>query len=217
MRLEGDYRIEVPRDAVWEALFDAEILAGAMPGCEKLEQPHENTFEGLLNVQVGPVKGKYKGTLVLSELVPPESYRLQLNGRGAAGFVTAEGELFLLEDGGATTLHYEVEAQVGGRIAGVGQRLLDSSAKVITRQGMEGFERQLLARHPVVGGEEEVAAEEEKKAAVPEAPPTQAQFAARFAGGLLGELVPPRWRPWLVGGGLVVLVVVVALVIRSCG
>ncbi|MCP4663676.1 MAG: carbon monoxide dehydrogenase subunit G [bacterium] len=206
MRLEGEYRIDVPRDAVWEALFDAEILAGAMPGCEKLEQPEENTFEGLLNVQVGPVKGKYKGTLVLSDLVPPESYRMQLNGRGAAGFVTAEGDLYLVKDGAATTLHYEVEAQVGGRIAGVGQRLLDSSAKVITRQGMEGFERQLLARRET-GGEEERAA--------PEAP-SQAAFAARFAGGLLGELVPPRWRPWLVGGGLLVLVVVVALVIRSC-
>lgn len=207
MRLEGEYRIDVPRDAVWEALFDAEILAGAMPGCEKLEQPGENTFEGMLNVQVGPVKGRFKGTLVLSELVPPESYRMQLNGRGAAGFVTAEGELFLIEDGAATTLHYEVEAKVGGRIAGVGQRLLDSSAKVITRQGMEGFERQLLARRQVAGGEEE--------RAVPE-PPSQAQFAARFAGGLFGELVPPRWRPWLVGGGLLVFVAVVFLLARAC-
>jgi len=207
MKLAGEYRVEVPRDAVWEALFDAEILAGAMPGCEKLEQPEENTFEGLLNVQVGPVKGKYKGTLVLSDLVPPESYHMQLNGRGAAGFVTAEGDLHLVEDGAATTLRYEVEAQVGGRIAGVGQRLLDSSAKVITRQGMEGFERQLLARHQAAGGEVVVAA--------PEAP-SQAAFAARFASGLLGELVPPRWRPWFVGGGLLVLVVVVFVLLRSC-
>jgi hypothetical protein len=154
---------------------------------------------------VGPVKGKFKGKLTLSDLVPAEGYHFRIEGRGPAGFVNGEGDLQLVDDDGGTLLRYQVDAKVGGRIAGVGQRLLDSSAKVVTRQGFEGFERQLVARQQAEDG-----------AAAQVAAPSQAAFAARVAGGVVAELVPPRWRPWLAAAGVLVLAVVGIVLVRSC-
>lgn len=160
MKLAGSHPLPHPPAAVWEALMDPEVLSRTLPGCERLERVEpaagivagdgDLAFRGAMTVQVGPVRGAFQGGLALSDLRPPESYRMKLQGQGPSGFLTGEGEVRLEEtpDGG-TLLHYDLDAQVGGRVAGVGQRLLESSAKVIAKQGLERLERQLAARHPL--------------------------------------------------------------------
>lgn len=155
MRLSGTHPLPYPRPVVWRALMDPQVLSRTLPGCERLEATGDGAFAGTLTVQVGPVRGQFDGTLEMTERVEPERYHMKLAGQGSSGFLTGEGEVRLEEaDGGAATvLHYDLEAQVGGRIAGVGQRLLDSSARVIARQGLEGLEKQLAVRHVAAGGE----------------------------------------------------------------
>jgi hypothetical protein len=212
MKIQGSHTFDAPRERVWRALLDPEILARTLPGCEKLERIGENDFRGVLNVQVGPVKGQFQGTLQLSDLRPLEGYHMKLDGKGPAGFMNGEGELGLADAASSTVLTYDLDAQVGGRVAGVGQRLIESSAKSITRQGLEGLARELAAMAPAAAGE---------TAAAPPAPPpvqpTQAEVAARVASDVARDLVPPERRPWLIGGGLLVLAVVALVWMRSCG
>lgn len=158
MKLQGEHTFDAPRSEVWEALLDPQILVNTLPGCESLEEVGENEFKGALNIQVGPVSGKFDGLVKLLELEPEEGYRLKLDGKGAPGFVKGAGKIRLADaEGGGTVLSYEIDAQVGGRIAGVGQRLLTSSGRVISRQALEGLEAQLEAR----GGSAEADAEPE--------------------------------------------------------
>lgn len=145
MKIQGSYRFPYPRPLVWQALLDPEVLARTMPGCEQLERENETRFAGSMKVAVGPVKGTFKGTLELSALDPGNGYRMKLDGSGQAGYLSGEGTIALADDGDGTNLAYDLDAKIGGKIAGVGQRLLDASAKVITRQGLEGLEAQLAA------------------------------------------------------------------------
>jgi carbon monoxide dehydrogenase subunit G len=146
VRLEGTYTFEAPRQAVWEALMDPEVLAKVMPGCEKLEQLEENKYKGILNVKVGPVQGKFEGVVTITEVNPPEGYSIQVDGRGPAGFMKGVGQIRLEDQGETTLIHYGGDAQVGGRIASVGQRLLDTTAKSMSRQSLEGLHNQIKAR-----------------------------------------------------------------------
>jgi carbon monoxide dehydrogenase subunit G len=146
VRLEGTYTFEAPRQAVWEALMDPEVLAKVMPGCEKLEQLEENKYKGTLNVKVGPVQGKFEGVVTITEVNPAEGYSIQVDGRGPAGFMKGVGQIRLEDQGETTLIHYGGDAQVGGRIASVGQRLLDTTAKSMTRQSLEGLHNQIKAR-----------------------------------------------------------------------
>jgi hypothetical protein len=217
MKIQGSHTFDAPREQVWRALLDPGILARTLPGCEKLERVGETDFRGVLNVQVGPVKGQFQGTLQLSDLHPLEGYHMKLDGKGPAGFMNGEGDLRIADAGASTTLTYDLDAQVGGRIAGVGQRLLESSAKSITRQSLEGLARELAAMAPAPG--EVAAGETAAPAAVPPPPvqPTQAQVAARVATDVARDLVPPERRPWLIGGVLLVLAAVVFGLMRACG
>jgi uncharacterized protein len=155
MKLSGSHPLPYPRPVVWRALMDPEVLSRTLPGCERLEATGDGAFAGSLTVQVGPVRGQFDGTLEMTERVEPERYHMRLAGQGSSGFLSGEGQVRLeeAEGGAATLLHYDLEAQVGGRIAGVGQRLLDSSARVIARQGLEGLEKQLAVRHVAAGGQ----------------------------------------------------------------
>lgn len=215
VKLQGQHSFLAPREVVWRALVDPQILARTLPGAERLVEVAENRFEGQINLRIGPVQGQFAGSVALSEVRPLEGYRLELKGQGAPGFVEGAGRVWL-EDGpeGTTVLYYDVDSQVGGRIAGVGQRLLDSSAKVLTRQALEGLERQIAALVPAVA---EVPTGTEENPAVSRSPPSQTEFAAEFAKGLAAELVPRERRPWLFAGLLLVAAVVAALLLRGCG
>ncbi len=209
MKIKGSHTLDVPRGVVWEAILDPEVLSRTLPGCEDMAPVGDNRFRGKLKMKVGPVQGVFEGGVELLDLDPPNGYRLKMDGKGAPGFVNGSGSL-RLEDLGddGTLLHYEIDAQVGGRIAAVGQRLLDSSAKVLTRQGLQGLEQQLAARAPVAD-EAPAPAPADSAEAAPAAP-SQAAFAGRFAAGMAREL----W-PYLVGGALVVLAGL-AISLRAC-
>ncbi len=208
MKIEGQYTFDAPRDVVWKTVLDAEVLGNVLPGCEDFHEVGENQFEGLLKIKVGPVQGKFKGNVELSDLVEPSSYKLRVRGKGPPGFVDGKGELTLEDDGAQTVLHYEVDAKVGGRIASVGQRLLDSSSKVITRQALEGLDRHVMA---------EVSADESGEPPAEIAPPSQAKLGLKVAKGVLEDLVPPERRPMVFGIAAVVAVVLALLGFRACG
>lgn len=208
MKLAGEYRMQVPRAQVWESLLDAEVLSRCLPGFERLERVGENDFEGALDIRVGPVQGKFQGRLTLSNLDPPSGYSLQMKGQGPAGFVNGTGDLQLVDEGEGTLLRYDMDTQVGGKIAGVGQRLLESSAKSISEQA-------LAALGAIIKGRME-ASEGGAVESIPEAP-SEAEFAAKVAKGVAADLVPPERRALLVTAALAIAVVVIVLMFRSCG
>lgn len=122
--------------------MDPAVLAGALPGGEQMEQTGENQYRAVMNVKVGPVQGRFEGKILLEDILTPESYLMKVDGQGAPGFLAGEGRLALEEaDGGGTTLRYAGDVTVGGRIAGVGQRLIESTAKSITRQGLQALDQ----------------------------------------------------------------------------
>jgi carbon monoxide dehydrogenase subunit G len=211
MKIQGTHTFDAPRERVWRALLDPAVLARTLPGCEKLERVGENDFQGVLNVHVGPVKGQFQGTLRLTDVRPLEGYHMKLDGKGPAGFMNGEGDLKLTDAGPSTTLTYDIDAQVGGRVAAVGQRLLESSAKSITKQGLEGLAREIAAM-----GDSEAAT----APTAPTPPPaqlTQTELAARVASDVARDLVPPERRPWVIGGALLALAVIILLLVRACG
>jgi carbon monoxide dehydrogenase subunit G len=199
VKVTGTHTLAVPRGVVWEAILDPEVLSHTLPGCEDMAPVGDNQFRGKLKMKVGPVQGLFEGGVELLDLDPPNGYNLKMDGKGAPGFVNGTGSIRLEEaDDGGTLLHYDIDARVGGRIAAVGQRLLDSSAKVLTRQGLQGLDKQLEARAAAAAATAGAEA------------PSQAAFAGRFAAGLAKEL----W-PYLAGGALVVLAAI-AISLRAC-
>ncbi len=182
MKLEGEYTFDGPREEVWAIVRDPEVLATALPGAQSLEQVSENEYAGKMNVRIGPVSGLFTGKIVVSDEVPPESYTLEVEGRGAPGFGNGTGHVRLEEtDDGKTLIKYEGEMQVGGRIAGVGQRLIDTASKSMVRQGLESLNLALQAR---------LAAEEEG-VEVAYTPPSETKFAAAVARDMAQEMLPP--------------------------
>jgi len=146
VKVQGTYTFEAPLEVVWQALFDAEVLAKTLPGCEKLER-EGNQFRGDINVKMGPVQGKFQGKVDITDVKELESYTMIVDGRGPAGFGKATAQLAVqAEAGGSTTrLDYDSDVQVGGRIASVGQRLLDASSRAIVKQSLEGLHAQIKA------------------------------------------------------------------------
>ena len=130
MDMKGEYRIEAPRQQVWDALNDPEILKRAIPGCEEIVKTSDTEMTAKVTAKVGPVKAKFQGAVTLSDIVPPESYTISGEGKGgAAGFAKGGAKVALAEDGAATILTYEVNANVGGKLAQIGSRLIDGTAK----------------------------------------------------------------------------------------
>jgi uncharacterized protein len=148
MKLEGDYLFQATVDEVWSALFDPVILAAVMPGCEKLELV-DGQYVGEIKVKVGPVQGKFTGKVDLKDKIEPKSYTMVVDGRGAPGFVKATALVKLAAEGDATRVSYDTDAQVGGKIASVGQRLLEASARAIVAQSLEGLHTNIKLRAKV--------------------------------------------------------------------
>jgi carbon monoxide dehydrogenase subunit G len=166
MRLDGTHLFAAPRDVVWDALMDPTVLAGALPGGEQLERVGENQYRAVMNVKVGPVQGRFEGKILLEDIVDQERYTMKVDGQGAPGFVAGEGLLELQEaDGGGTVLRYSGDVTVGGRIAGVGQRVVESTAKSMTRQGLLALDQTIAAR---LGGEEQAPTQASETPAVQE-------------------------------------------------
>ncbi|MFN8445955.1 MAG: carbon monoxide dehydrogenase subunit G [Caldilineaceae bacterium] len=146
MQIQGSHTFSAPRQAVWDALLDPTILSMALPGGEQLEKVTDNEYKAAMNVKVGPVQGKFDGKVELSNIAAPDSYRMKVSGQGTPGFLNGEGNVTLSDVEGGTLMSYVGDAQVGGRIAGVGQRLIESTAKSIIKQGLAALDTQIQAR-----------------------------------------------------------------------
>lgn len=189
MDLTGEFRIAAPRARVWRGLNDTEVLKQCIPGCREIERLSETELEATAVLKVGPVKATFKGKVTLSDLDPPNSYRITGEGKGGvAGFARGEALVSLADaDGGATLLTYTATATVGGKLAQVGQRLLDATANKMAADFFGRFAEVIDDL-----GDEEPAAE-------PAAEPEQAASEAPSPG-------LPTWA-WVTG----VLVVVAGL------
>ena len=130
MTMTGEVQLPANRKAVWEKLNDPEVLKTCIPGCEQLDKTSDTEFQAIATIKVGPVKARRKGKVRLSDLDPPNSYRISGEGEGGvAGFAKGGAKVALADKNGGTLLTYEVEAQIGGKLAQLGQRLINGVAK----------------------------------------------------------------------------------------
>jgi carbon monoxide dehydrogenase subunit G len=202
VKIEGSYTISAPRETVWEALNNPEVLSKTIPGGEELERVGENQYQAKMKIKVGPVQGVFNGNVELTDLNPPEGYHMLVDGRGAPGFVKGEGNLRLEDQGEKTVLHYEGDAQVGGRLASVGQRLMDTSAQALIRQSLETLDAQIQAG---------MRSDETGEPAPEMAAPTQIQFAAGVTRKIIEDALPEEKRPELIRAALIALAVILVL------
>jgi carbon monoxide dehydrogenase subunit G len=134
MKIEGSNDIPAPRDRVWSAFLDPNVIATAIPGCEKLEEIGPNEYKAVMKVGVGPVKGTFEGKVRLFDQEPPHRYRMAVEGTGGPGFVRGEAVMELTEAEGGTRVAYNADVQVGGLIASVGQRMLGGVSRMMLDQ-----------------------------------------------------------------------------------
>ena len=203
MDMTGEYRIEAPREQVWQALNDPDVLKRCIPGCEAIEKVSPTEFTAKVTAKVGPVKATFTGAVTLSDLDPPRGYRISGEGKGgAAGFAKGGAEVKLEEDGSTTILRYTASAAVGGKLAQIGSRLIDGTAKKLSDEFFGTFAQ-------VVGGGVAPAGEAPKAAAAAASPQAAAGASSPSARSkALGQGLPP-----VVWVGAVVLLIVLLLII----
>lgn len=145
MKIEGTQDLHAPRDRVYSALTNPEVLRRCIPGCESLEKTDENTYAATLKAGVGAIKGTFKGEVRLEDMRPPEHYRIVVEGKGAMGFAKGTADFDLEENDGATVIKYSGELQIGGTIAGVGQRMIQGAAKMMASRFFAALEAEVKA------------------------------------------------------------------------
>ncbi len=179
MDLASQQTLPVTRDQAWEALNDMDLLRQAIPGCESITATGENQFELLVAAAIGPVKARFKSKLKLLDIAAPESYTMQFDGQGgAAGFGKGTAKVKLVQVAPhETVLEYAVNAQVGGKIAQVGSRLVDMAAQKLAQEFFDNFRRLITERYPLPP---------EVAAAAPEPVPA---VEAERPGGFFGRLL----------------------------
>ncbi len=151
MHIEGSYDFDSRRELVWDVLMDIDVLGSIIPGSQGLDEIGENKYQSKLAVKVGPVNGKFEANFELADVNAPESYRLIVEGKGPAGHVTGAGTISLESANGGTVMHYAGDARIGGKIAAVGQRLLDVAAKQIAKQALRKLSKQVEMRLETAG------------------------------------------------------------------
>ncbi|HEY7293600.1 MAG TPA: carbon monoxide dehydrogenase subunit G [Dehalococcoidia bacterium] len=145
MQLTGSYTFKAPRETVWRAMLDPENIRRCMPGCEEFKTTGDGQYEAVMKAGVGSIKGTFQGKIQLSERQEPSSYRMGVEGGGKPGRVKGSGVLTLTDQGAATLVSYDGDAQVAGLIASVGQRLLGITAKKMIEQFFKTMEKQIPA------------------------------------------------------------------------
>jgi len=190
MEMEGSRVLAITQDQAWAALNDPEVLKASIPGCEKVEAAGDNRYAVVVAVKVGPLAARFAGKIVLSDVQPPESYTLSFDGQGgAAGFGKGQAKVKLTPQGTGCELAYSATAQVGGKLAQVGQRLIDGVARSMAEDFFKRFDAEMLRRHPAPAAE----------AVAPASAPQAA--AASPAAANSGKGVP-AWI-WIVGAVVV--------------
>ena len=206
MKIEGEYTFDGPREDVWKLVRDPEVLAACLPGTQSLHLVGENEYEGEINIHIGPITGVFSGRLLISNEVPPESCTLAVEGKGKPGFVNGTGNVQLFEQGDNQTLMtYAGEVQIGGRLAGVGQRMIDTVSKSMIRQGLGTLNEAIKVRA--------VARAEAKE--IEYTPPSETEFAAAVAKDMAGGLLSSKPFLWLaLAVSVIILAVMVGLTVR---
>ena len=140
MTMSGEYELAAPPQIVWEKLNDPAMLKACIPGCEQLDKTSDTEFQAVATVKIGPVKAKFKGKVTLSDLDPPNGYKISGQGDGGvAGFAKGGATVKLTPKNGGTLLSYNVDAQIGGKLAQLGQRLVNGAAKKVANDFFETF------------------------------------------------------------------------------
>jgi carbon monoxide dehydrogenase subunit G len=231
MDMTGETLIPAPREAVWRALNDPEILRQSIPGCETIEKTSDTSFAAKVVAKVGPVRATFTGQVELTDLDPPNGYRISGEGKGGpAGFAKGGATVKLTDDGAGTKLSYTVDAQIGGKLAQIGSRLIDATARSMAQDFFGRFSK--LVAPPA--GDADPAPASVGAAAVPAAAASDTAHQA-VAGDVIETpaelLTAPQpdeaaamdaavrqtraLPPWIWIGGLIVLVaVIVALAVR---
>ncbi|HEV8388265.1 MAG TPA: carbon monoxide dehydrogenase subunit G [Dongiaceae bacterium] len=201
MDLTGEYRIPAPRETVWAALNNPEILKACIPGCEELNKTSDTEFVARVVAKIGPVKAGFGGKVALSDLDPPNGYTITGEGQGgAAGFAKGGAKVWLeaVDGGAATVLHYSADAQIGGKLAQIGSRLVEGTARKLADEFFAAFANQAAAAAPAPQGAAAPAAAEPASLPVSQPAPV---VASASSSGLSPVL-------WIVG-----LVVIVAIIL----
>lgn len=174
MDMTGERRIAAPRQTVWQALNDPAVLKASIPGCESLEKLSDTEMQATAAVKVGPMSGQFSGKVHLADLDPPNGYTISGEGQGGVlGFAKGGAKVGLTDDGPATLLHYEVNAQVGGKLAQLGARLIDASAKQMADAFFDRFSTQVAGPAPAPTAEEHLfPSAQSAEVARPVLPPT---------------------------------------------
>lgn len=193
MELQQERQLPLPRETVWDALNDPEVLKACIPGCESFERVDDDAYDAAVKAKVGPVNARFKGKVTLTELNPPASYSMSFQGQGGqAGFVKGSADVTLTETDGGCTVGYTAKAQLGGKLAQLGSRLIDGAARKTANEFFDNF-----VEHMGGSGETEAGAGE--TAAAP----------GESAGN-----APARSQVWTwaaVGAGVVVVILALAL------
>lgn len=144
MDMTGEHRIAAPREVVWQALNDDAVLRECIPGCTELEKKSDTELAAVVVQKIGPVKAKFAGEVELTNINQPESYTIQGEGKGGvAGFAKGAADVHLAEDGDGTLLTYQVHAKVGGKLAQLGSRLIDATARKLAAKFFDNFQAHL--------------------------------------------------------------------------
>lgn len=144
MTMSGEIKLAAPREVVWKKLNDADVLKACIPGCEELEKTDDQGFRAVAKMKVGPVSAKFRGKVTLSNLDPPNGYKISGEGEGGvAGFAKGGAKVDLVDCDGGTLLSYQVDAQIGGKLAQLGQRLINGSAKKLADEFFANLARTL--------------------------------------------------------------------------
>src|SRR5262249_28890047 len=140
MTMNGEVQLPAPRQVVWAKLNDPDVLKASIPGCEELEKTDEHSFRAVAKMKVGPVSARFKGKVTLSDIDPPNGYKISGEGEGGvAGFAKGGATVGLADKDGGTLLSYNVEAQIGGKLAQLGQRLINGAAKKLADEFFANF------------------------------------------------------------------------------
>lgn len=140
MKIEGTQELHASRASVYALLIDPEVLQRCIPGCELLDKTGEDAYAVTIRAGIGAIKGTFKGNVRLEDMRAPEHYRIVVDGKGGPGFVKGSGDFDLEESEGATLIKYTGEMQVGGAIAGIGQRMIEGAAKMMASRFFKALE-----------------------------------------------------------------------------
>jgi carbon monoxide dehydrogenase subunit G len=203
MDMTGEFRIPAPRETVWKALNDPVILKQCIAGCEQLDKTSDTEFVAKVTARVGPVKASFTGKVTLSDIDPPKGYKITGEGQGgAAGFARGGAEVHLAPDGEGTLLSYTVNAAIGGKLAQIGARLIDGTARKMAGDFFAKFAE-------IVGGAQTGATSAIPEAGAPEPPIEQSEAPAPSE--ILASAAPSGLKPWIWVGGLIVLALLLLL------